>query len=447
MEETLARIIAMRKSDWLPIIEREIPEEIIEEYKRTSGKKYRDRKYSFGITLEGLIYQASQSDKSEQYTVVHISEHYKQLQKEYEILQAKEMETKALKKNYEKPGRPKSNIPHIQKSKLQELSLNTASYDEARKRLPVELVKKVFESTAEKFQPAGNESETTWKGHNVFATDGTTFKMVDSEELRNTFKGVNESQPQPVPVGRLQGLVNLYKGGLVAVEIDSYGSSEGRMLKRMYSHIPEGTILLGDDLYSSYGHFAYSQKKNIHMISQGKHHRNESIVKVFSGSDCLVKLTRSRQEPRWYDESDELPEEMIVRKITVINAAKPNEVINIYTTLLDCEKYPAADIAVLYLFRWDIEITFRQIKTILEMEYLRGKTVDMVMKEIYAHLIFYNIIRKLIMENSSTINGAFSPCSSSIQIDLPMVKNENQYIDKLGRSYSRKGGKRVKVNT
>jgi len=446
MEAKIAQIIKMREEDLLSIIGAELPLERIEKYKKETGKKYRDRKYNITMTLEGFVYQASQSDKSEQNAVVHIAEHYRKVKENYEMQKAKEAEAKAEKKRYEKRGRPRSNMPRIQKSKLQEVSLNTASYDEAKKRLPLELVKMVFEDTAEYFQPQEVNQETTWKGHPVLVTDGTTFKTVDTEELREYFDSPTDKNPPPVPIGRMQGLINLYKGGILGVEIGSYANSEGRMLKKLYSVIPARAVLLGDDLYSSYGHFAYSQQKGIYLVTQGKHGRNEEIVKNYSPNDCLVKW-KANQNPRWYDESDILPQEMIVRRITFINPAYPEKTITLYTTLLDNEKYQAADIAILYMSRWEIEVDFRQIKKILEMEYLRSQTVEMVMKEIYAHLILYNIIRKLIFLNSFTTDEDFPPCSSEIQIGMPVVKNENQYVDRLGRSYQRKGGNRIKANT
>jgi hypothetical protein len=45
-----------------------------------------------------------------------------------------------------------------------------------------------------------------------------------------------------------------------------------------------------------------------------------------------------------------------------------------------------------------IELRFRDIKTTLGMEVLRGKTADVVRKEIYMHLVAYNLIRCLMWQ-------------------------------------------------
>ncbi len=58
------------------------------------------------------------------------------------------------------------------------------------------------------------------------------------------------------------------------------------------------------------------------------------------------------------------PEQIIVRKIQFTNPQKSEKQIILYTTLLDSQKYPANDITALFQSRWQIELTFRDIKTI-----------------------------------------------------------------------------------
>lgn len=70
------------------------------------------------------------------------------------------------------------------------------------------------------------------------------------------------------------------------------------------------------------------------------------------------------------------------------------------TTLLDPTLYPAAEIASLYLQRWRVELTFRDLKTVLRREVLRCKSPEMVQKEILMHLIAHNLIRLLMQEAS-----------------------------------------------
>ena len=71
------------------------------------------------------------------------------------------------------------------------------------------------------------------------------------------------------------------------------------------------------------------------------------------------------------------------------------------TTLLDPVLYPKKKVGELYLKRWHVELDLRSIKCVLQMEVLRCKTPDMVVKEIWVHLLAYNLIRGVIVKAAS----------------------------------------------
>ena len=68
------------------------------------------------------------------------------------------------------------------------------------------------------------------------------------------------------------------------------------------------------------------------------------------------------------------------------------------TTLRDPVAYPAPDLAALYRRRWQAELNLRSLKVTLQMDILRGKSPDIVRKEVWAHLLTYNIVRRLMAE-------------------------------------------------
>ena len=73
-------------------------------------------------------------------------------------------------------------------------------------------------------------------------------------------------------------------------------------------------------------------------------------------------------------------------------------VITAVTTLLDPHEFPKADIAELYRLRWHCELDLRSLKQTLQMDVLRGKTPAIVQKELWAHLLVYNLIRKVMAQ-------------------------------------------------
>ncbi len=66
----------------------------------------------------------------------------------------------------------------------------------------------------------------------------------------------------------------------------------------------------------------------------------------------------------------------------------------VLTTLLDCDAYPAADIARLYAQRWQAELVYKSIKSTLRGgdHRLRGHIPDLAEQEIWALLTVYNAL-------------------------------------------------------
>jgi hypothetical protein len=88
------------------------------------------------------------------------------------------------------------------------------------------------------------------------------------------------------------------------------------------------------------------------------------------------------------------PKNLIMRQVTVDARDKNNRVkqFKVVTTILD-QSIDGKQIGDLYQRRWDGEVDLRSIKSTMQMDVLRCKTPDMVHKEIWTHLLAYNLLR------------------------------------------------------
>ena len=68
------------------------------------------------------------------------------------------------------------------------------------------------------------------------------------------------------------------------------------------------------------------------------------------------------------------------------------------TTLLDPGQASKEELAELYRARWNNELDLRSIKVTLQMDRLRCKTPELVRKEIWAHVLAYNLIRTVMAQ-------------------------------------------------
>src|SRR5262249_22322019 len=85
---------------------------------------------------------------------------------------------------------------------------------------------------------------------------------------------------------------------------------------------------------------------------------------------------------------------LTMRQVSVDARGKGNraEQFKVITTILDAS-IDGGQIGSLYERRWDGEVDIRSIKATMKTDILRCKTPAMVQKEIWAHLLAYNLLR------------------------------------------------------
>jgi len=90
------------------------------------------------------------------------------------------------------------------------------------------------------------------------------------------------------------------------------------------------------------------------------------------------------------------------------------------TTLLDPEQATVEKLAALYRARWNNELDLRSIKVALQMDMLRCKTPELVRKEIWTHVLTYNLIRTVMAQ--AAIREEAPPRSISFKATLQVLE-------------------------
>jgi len=134
--------------------------------------------------------------------------------------------------------------------------------------------------------------------------------------------------------------------------------------------IPSGSLLIADDLYNSYAVFSLARKNDFEIIVPGKRLRKYKVIRQIADGDEIVEIKKG-EHPKWLQKDEILPDELLLRRLTFLSL-DGMETMVLYTTLLN-EKIPKAEIVLKYFTRWDIEITIREIKTIMDINVLRGE--------------------------------------------------------------------------
>lgn len=284
-------------------------------------------------------------------------------------------------------------------------SPDPSAYSQARQRLPEAVICKVFQDTVEKVNAVAGDV-ATWCGRRVVLIDGSSVSMPDTPELQSAFPQPSVQEPGcGFPVARTEGLFCWNTGTCIAWEMGSLHDSEAVLFRRMLDHFKPGDVALADRYYCSYVDIARLRARRVDVVFRIHQTRRVDFRKGtrLGPDDQLVKWMR----PTWQEsfgisreEFERLPKCMTLRMVR-IKRTEPgfrSKGIVVVTTILEPSKVSSDQLLDLYRDRWLVELNFRCLKTTFGMEILRGHSVDVVRKEIFIHLILYNMIRLLMWE-------------------------------------------------
>ena len=274
----------------------------------------------------------------------------------------------------------------------------------ARKRLPLGRLQQILGQVAHQARQRCPKARL-WRGREVKVVDGSTVTLPDTPENQKAFPQQRAQKPGcGFPIMRLVGLFSLTTGCLLTAVTGNYYCAELALFRRRWHFLKPRDVLVADRHFSDYGTLAWFWREGLDCVIRLNSARPADFRRgrYLGPSDRLVTWQQPRQRPctigarLWAL----LAPELTLRLIRVRGSAKgfrSRELI-LVTTLLDPEKYPAQEIAQLYLQRWNVELFFRDIKTQLQMEQLRCQSPAMVQKEFLMHLIGYNLIRAVMVE-------------------------------------------------
>jgi hypothetical protein len=404
-------------------------------------KRPRDKVFNVENTLLTMLLSSIQEDKSLQQSVNLFKQSYEEQCQQLQLEEQKKLEEEKMKDKSSSKiaiGRPKLYKSKLPKSKINLLSSSPVAYSNARHRLPYELVQLLFEHSTD----FGELEKESWYGLRTYCTDGTYIQLQDTEEIRNEFPPMKRNGMFPQAL--LQVLIRQSSGQISQYAIGSRKESELQLVIPMINQMKEKDLLLADDLYNTYYHFCLILAQKAHIIVPGKRSRNYKVIKQIGAKDEIVEIKKTNIPEYVSKEAWEaLPKSIQLRRISYTYSTKKGEQEAVLYSTLTEENISAADIVLKYANRWDIEISIREIKTLMDINVLRGKSPDILKKELGISLTAYNMVRKIMARSAD--KAGFSPQENIFQmcaeISRPLL------LEKKGRVfYKQSSGKHGKTN-
>ena len=294
---------------------------------------------------------------------------------------------------------------------LSRSSVRTGGYCRARQRLPLEMVSALTRETGRLLSEKALV-QWLWRGRTVKLVDGTGISMPDTEENQAVYPQPSSQAPGVgFPLARLVMVICLATGAALDMAVGPHsgkGTGELGLVRSLLKGFRPGDVMLADALYCNYFLIATLMAAGVDVLFE----QNGSRITDFRRGqslgtrDHLVAWVKPAARPEWMtpEQYAGFPNELTVREARVDHQV-------LVTTLIDHRRVSKDDLSALYARRWNVELDLRNLKTTTGMDVLNCQTPQMNEKQLWVHLLAYNVIR-LLMAQAASNAGVDPRCLS-----------------------------------
>src|SRR5262245_14518152 len=310
---------------------------------------------------------------------------------------------------------------------LSPCSADPSAYNKARHRLPEGVLTRLTRLTGRQTQDHA-PAPWRWNGRTLKVVDGSTVSMPDSPANQKAFpQARTQKAGVGFPIARLVVLFSLAVGTVLDAALGRYQgkhTGETALWHRLQDNVEAGDLLLADRYFGSYWELALTRQRGADLICR-LHQRRRADFRTGRrlGREDHVICWSKPPRPEWLDEASyaSLPASLAVRevRVRVVVAGFRTASLVVVTTLVDAAAFGREDVAVLYRMRWYAELDLRSLKQTLQMDILRCQSPEMVQKEVWAHLLAYNLLRGQIARAAE--EGGLLPLQVSFKGALQVV--------------------------
>ncbi len=234
-------------------------------------------------------------------------------------------------------------------------------------------------------------------GRRLFAMDGSTLKVPDTEPNRTYFglPGVSRGRAG-YPQLRMVNLRDVGSRIALATRFGPFRRAEVDLARNLVDSIPAGSLVLMDRNFMSYDLLHDIYEAGIDFLVRVQTRIKSTVLTQLGPGDGIVRVEIPRH---WRRDRPDLPRTWLLREIRYL-PKQGTEPIRLFTSLMLSEEIDRHRLADLYPQRWQEETAYDEIKihqldstTITRPTHLRSQSPERIEQELYGLLIAHNAVR------------------------------------------------------
>ena len=264
---------------------------------------------------------------------------------------------------------------------------------QARTRLGWEPVRELHDRVVRPV--ASRETKGAWyRQWRLVSLDGSTLDVADEKDNAATFGRPGTSRGKAAyPQIRFVSLVENGTHVLFGARMAEYAIGETSLAQQVVPHLSKQMLCLADRNFFSYALWEKAPGGGAELLWRVKKNMRLDCEKRLVDGSYLSQVYPSERDYRHKTNG------IVVRAIDyeLQDVAHAEPVYRLVTTILNCQRASAQELAGLYHERWEIETSLDELKTHLRgaQIVLRSKTPDLVRQEFYGLMMAHYAVRSL----------------------------------------------------
>ncbi|MBW2977565.1 IS4 family transposase [Candidatus Woesearchaeota archaeon] len=238
---------------------------------------------------------------------------------------------------------------------------------------------------------------TTWNGFRLLGVDGSTVRLPSSCEIVKKY-GIHDTSETGTPItyARLSQAYDLLNNLTVDAKLSTYDDNEHNLALQHAAIFEAGDLVLYDRNYASFWMFSLLIQKKTHFCARLKV-GSWKVAKELANSgkkEMITEIYPSKASAKKCKALGLATTPIKLRFICIELDTGEKEVL--ITSLTDESQYPYEVFCDLYQLRWQVEESYKTMKSRLEIENFSGKSCLAIAQDFYAKIFSCNLTSILV---------------------------------------------------
>jgi hypothetical protein len=264
-----------------------------------------------------------------------------------------------------------------------------------RALLPAELFDQLMKAALKPKANPRKHPEAFYQGLRLCGVDGSLFSVTNTPQVKKQMKKARSRRGRAAfPKVGVAVMVELGLHNPIAAALGAQGESEMVLAKEVLAAQPEKSLIINDRYYGVAEVLVdLPAEAQRHFLARVRANLKRRLLEVYPDGSALVEIKS--------DKGTRLVREVLGRVQRKGRGAATT--VRLWSSLLDWQRYPAAELLALYARRWEQELFYKELKVDMRSTpCLQSHTPLTAMQEIAALILAYAVLVGYRVEAAAT---------------------------------------------